>query len=163
MEKEDFTDILWQIAAIIAIILLILAFPSCKVQEVTGRNVTDSVRYIEKHIEVIDTVFVEVPREVHKVVTYDTISVIQSDVATSIATVSGGRLSHTLETGGSIPAAVVRTEDIKASEEKRTEKVTVTTNKLSTWQKLQLGGFWAILAAFIAAIVYLLIKRKKNA
>ena len=45
-----------------------------------------------------DTVYLEVPKIVEKIVTADTVSVLENDFALSSASVSDGLLSHSLET-----------------------------------------------------------------
>ena len=68
----------------------------------TARQAAPSEKIItETRIETVfqtDTVFLEVPRIVEKIVTADTVSFLENDYAMSSASVSDGLLSHSLET-----------------------------------------------------------------
>ena len=68
----------------------------------TARQAAPSEKIItETRIETVfqtDTVFLEVPKIVEKVVTKDTVSVLENEFAKSAASVSGGLLAHSLET-----------------------------------------------------------------
>ena len=75
--------------------LLCVACGSLKQVTPTERVVT------ETRIETVfktDTVFLEVPKIIEKVVTKDTVSVLENDYAKSQAVVSDGLLAHSLET-----------------------------------------------------------------
>ena len=75
--------------------LLCVACGSLKQVTPTERVVTET--RIETVFET-DTVFLEVPKIVEKIVTADTVSVLENDFASSSASVSDGLLSHSLET-----------------------------------------------------------------
>ena len=75
--------------------LLCVACGSLKQVTPTERVVTET--RIETVFET-DTVFLEVPKIVEKIVTADTVSVLENDFALSSASVSDGLLSHSLET-----------------------------------------------------------------
>ena len=68
----------------------------------TTRQATPSEKIItETRIETVyetDTVYLEVPKIVEKVVTKDTVSVLENEFAKSAASVSDGLLAHSLET-----------------------------------------------------------------
>ncbi len=68
----------------------------------TTRQATPSEKIItETRIETVyqtDTVYLEVPQIVEKVVTKDTVSVLENEFAKSAASVSDGLLAHSLET-----------------------------------------------------------------
>ncbi|MDE6146500.1 MAG: hypothetical protein K2G18_00385 [Bacteroidales bacterium] len=69
---------------------------------VTTRQAAQSEKIItETRIETVyqtDTVYLEVPQIVEKVVTKDTVSVLENEFAKSAASVSDGLLAHSLET-----------------------------------------------------------------
>ncbi len=66
------------------------------------RQVTPTEKIVtETRIETVyetDTVYLEVPKIVEKVVTKDTVSVLENEFAKSAASVSDGLLAHSLET-----------------------------------------------------------------
>ena len=68
----------------------------------TTRQAAPSEKIItETRIETVyqtDTVYLEVPKIVEKVVTKDTVSVLENEFAKSAASVSDGLLAHSLET-----------------------------------------------------------------
>ena len=75
--------------------LLCVACGSIKQVTPTERVVT------ETRIETVfqtDTVFLEVPQIVERIVTKDTVSVLENEFAKSAASVSDGLLAHSLET-----------------------------------------------------------------
>ena len=65
-------------------------------QAAPSEHVSTEVRI--ETIHEMDTVYIEIPRIVEKVVTKDTLSVLENDYAKSEACVSEGLLSHSLET-----------------------------------------------------------------
>jgi hypothetical protein len=107
-----------------------------------------------ERIEHIDTIYVELPRQVERIVTQDTTSRLENDYAVSEARVEAGMLHHTLETkAAKIPVlskstiekkdSVTTTSKAKVEEEK--EKVYIE-KELTAWQKFRLRGFWVITA-----------------
>ena len=123
-----------------------------------------SPRVVEKYITQIkyrdrivhDTATVEIPKEVEKIVTLDTISKLENKYARSEAVVSKGFLSHSLE---SIPQVIkgpvtveVRDTVWKEQEIKEVEKLVE--KELSWWQKFRLDAFWwLVLGAFILLFI----------
>ena len=107
-----------------------------------------------ERIEHIDTVYVELPRQVERIVTQDTTSRLENDYAVSEARVEAGRLHHTLETkAAKIPVPVKTTiekkDSITTTSKAEVEKEKVYIEKeLTAWQRFRLRGFW-----FLAAIV----------
>lgn len=105
-------------------------------------------------IEHIDTVYVELPRQVERIVTQDTTSRLENDYAVSEARVEAGMLHHTLETkAAKIPVPVKSTiekkDSITTTSKAEVEKEKVYIEKeLTAWQRFRLRGFW-----FLAAIV----------
>ncbi len=109
----------------------------------------DSV-VVEVHERLVrDTVSVEIPVEVEKVVTRDTVSHLENTYAKSDAEVSGGFLHHSLSSKPQViyvpvEVAVVDTTTTHSSSavsEKEETKVEYVEKKLSWWQKAQMHGF----------------------
>lgn len=113
-----------------------------------------------KIIEHIDTVYVELPRQVERIVTQDTTSRLENDYAVSEARVEAGMLHHTLETKATkIPVPVKSTiekkDSITTNSKSEVEKEKVYIEKeLTAWQRFRLRGFWALLAAIACWIVW---------
>lgn len=107
-----------------------------------------------ERIEHIDTVYVELPRQVERIVTQDTTSRLENDYAVSEARVEAGMLHHTLETkAAKIPVPVKSTiekkDSITTTSKAEVEKEKVYIEKeLTAWQRFRLRGFW-----FLAAII----------
>lgn len=113
-----------------------------------------------ERIEHIDTVYIELPRQVERIVTQDTTSRLENDYAVSEARVEAGMLHHTLETkAAKIPVPVKSTIEKKDSitttsmAEVEKEKVYIE-KELTAWQRFRLRGFWALLAAIACWIVW---------
>lgn len=124
------------------------------------------IERVEKKIEyrdrlVHDTTTVEVPLEVEKIVTRDTVSHLENTYAKSDAVVSGGFLSHTLESKPQIiriPVEVHVTDTLVKEAEIRTETVEVE-KPLSWWQKFRIGAFWWLLGGLAAALLWIFRKQ----
>nr|DAW31549.1 MAG TPA: lipoprotein [Caudoviricetes sp.] len=110
-----------------------------------------------ERIEHIDTVYIELPRQVERIVTQDTTSRLENDYAVSEARVEAGMLHHTLETkAAKIPvpakATIEKMYGITTISKAKAEKEKVYIEKeLTAWQRFRLNGFW-VLAAAVAAI-----------
>ena len=110
---------------------------------------------------VVDTAYVELPVIVEKVATLDTASVLENKYAKSAASVSGGVLTHSLETKPvREPVQVEKQIVYRDSTVYRDRIQTVTVEvekKLSGWQqaKLRVGGFCFFLV--LIAGLYLII------
>ena len=133
----------------------------------TARQATPSEKIqTETRIETVyetDTVFLNVPQIVEKIVTKDTVSVLENDFARSAAEVSDGLLSHTLETKPVKQPVEVQTKivyrdsvvfkDVVVYETIEVEK------ELSGWQtfKMKMGGWFLgiLLALIVFAILYI--------
>lgn len=111
-----------------------------------------------ERIEHIDTVYIELPRQVERIVTQDTTSRLENDYAVSEARVEAGMLHHTLETkAAKIPVPVKTTiekkDSITTTSKTEVEKEKVYIEKeLTAWQRFRLRGFW-ILAAIIGGYI----------
>lgn len=119
----------------------------------------DSTRVVVRteRVETIDTVYVELPRQVERIVTQDTTSRLENDYAVSEARVEAGMLHHTLETKASkipvpVKSAIEKKDSVTTNSKTEVEKEKIYIEKeLTAWQRFRLDGFW-ILAAIVAAI-----------
>ena len=150
-----------------ALLLAVLLSAGCgalsKAARAESRESRDSVR-VEihtVHLETVDTVYVTLPPERITETTLDTLSVLETTVARSEASVSGGRLSHTLETRYEAPLPVQvktiverRDSVIYRDREVAVEKVVTVPREKSRWEKIQTKGFWALLAALALYLCY---------
>ena len=142
--------------------LLCVACGSIKQVTPTERVVT------ETRIETVfktDTVFLEVPKIVERVVTKDTLSVLENEFAKSAASVSDGLLAHSLETKPVQKPVEVQTKivyrdsvifkDVVVYETVEVEK------ELTGWQsfKMKMGGwFLGILIILIVLMILYFVK-----
>ena len=136
----------------------------------TTRQATPSEKIItETRIETVyepDTVYLEVPKMVEKVVTKDTVSVLENEFAKSAASVSDGLLAHSLETKPVQKPMEVQTKivyrdsiifkDVVVYETVEVEK------ELSGWQtfKMKTGGITLTILSLLAlaAIGWIIIR-----
>ena len=136
----------------------------------TTRQATPSEKIItETRIETIyetDTVYLEVPKIVEKVVTKDTVSVLENEFAKSAASLSDGLLAHSLETKPVQKPMEVQTKivyrdsiifkDVVVYETVEVEK------ELSGWQtfKMKTGGITLTILSLLAlaAIGWIIIR-----
>ena len=143
------------------ILLSCLVLASCS----TYKSVAPSEKVIvETRIEKVfetDTVFLEVPRIIEKVVTKDTVSVLENDFARSSAAVSDGLLSHSLETKPTRQPVEIQKEIVYRDSVIIKDNVIVQTveveKELTKWQsfKMKTGGF--TLSLLVIAIVLLIL------
>ena len=136
----------------------------------TTRQATPSEKIItETRIETVyetDTVYLEVPQIVEKVLTKDTVSVLENEFAKSAASVSAGLLAHSLETKPVQKPVEVQTKivyrdsvifkDVVVYETVEVEK------ELSRWQtfKMKTGGITLTILSLLAlaAIGWIIIR-----
>ena len=128
-------------------------------QAAPAEHVSTEVRI--ETIHEMDTVYIEIPRIVEKVVTKDTLSVLENDYAKSEASVSDGFLSHSLESKPvqhpvEIQKEIVYRDSIVFCDRTIVETVEVE-KPLTGWQnfKMKTGGF--ALGLLIIAIVFLIL------
>ena len=151
------------------LLLSLLAASACST--VRPLPSTDStkveVRYETKTIH--DTAFVELPVIVERVATLDTVSVLENKYAKSAASVSGGILTHSLETKPvREPVAVEKQIVYRDSLVFRDKVQTVTVEvekKLTWWQTLKMRlGLVAIVLIVIVVIyfIFLIINHFKS-
>ena len=128
-------------------------------QAAPAEHVSTEVRI--ETIHEMDTVYIEIPRIVEKVVTKDTLSVLENDYAKSEASVSDGFLSHSLESKPvqhpvEIQKEIVYRDSIVFCDRTIVETVEVE-KPLTGWQnfKMKTGGF--ALGLLVIAIVCLVL------
>ena len=143
----------------------ILAFALCLSACGVARPVLESdntkveVKVVEKVVK--DTAWVELPVIIEKVATLDTASVLENKYAKSAASVSGGVLTHSLQTKPVREPVIVQNEIVYRDSvvyRDRVQTVTVQVEKkLTPWQsfKLKTGGM--ALLAIALLIAYFLI------
>ncbi len=142
--------------------LLCVACGSIKQVTPTERVVT------ETRIETVfktDTVFLEVPKIVERVVTKDTLSVLENEFAKSAASVSDGLLAHSLETKPvkqpvEIQTKIVYRDSIIVQDRVVTE-IQEVEKELTGWQsfKMKMGGwFLGILIILIVLLILYFVK-----
>ena len=131
----------------------------------TTRQAAPSEKIItETRIETVyetDTVYLVVPKIVEKVVTKDTVSVLENEFAKSAASVSDGLLAHSLETKPvqkpvEVQTKIVYRDSIVYQDRVVTETVEVPA-ELSGWQKfkMKMGGW--MLGIIVILIVLLIL------
>ena len=148
----------------------LLLFSALCVACATIRQAAPSEKIItETRIEIVyqtDTVYLEVPKIVEKVVTKDTVSVLENEFAKSAASVSDGLLAHSLETKPVQRPVEVQTKivyrdsvifkDVVVYETVEVEK------ELSGWQtfKMKTGGITLTILSLLAlaAIGWIIIR-----
>ena len=138
----------------------------------TARQAAPSEKIVvETRIETVyktDTVFLEVPKIVEKIVTADTVSVLENDYAKSEASVSDGLLAHSLETKPMKQPVEVQTQVVYRDSVIVKDNVIVQTveveKPLSGWQsfKMAMGGWMLGIIIFIIVCVILYIVKPFN-
>ena len=142
--------------------LLCVACGSVKQVTPTERVVT------ETRIETVyqtDTVLLEIPKIVEKVVTKDTISVLENDYAKSQAVVTDGLLAHSLETKPVQKPVEVQTKIVYRDSVIVKDNVIIQTveveKELTGWQtfKMKTGGFaLGIIVLLIVCVILYFVK-----
>ncbi len=138
----------------------------------TSRQAAPSEKIlVETRIETVyetDTVYLEVPKIVEKIVTADTVSVIENEYAKSEASVSEGLLAHSLETKPVKQPVEVQTQVVYRDSVIVKDNVIVQTveveKPLSGWQsfKMAMGGWMLGIIIFMIVCVILYIVKPFN-
>ena len=156
-ENQDNSWMGCAIPVVLIFILLafgfLMMFVGCSPKVIVQKEVVTEYRDRIVH----DTTQVEIPYEVEKVVTKDTASHLENTYAKSDAIVSGGLLSHSLESRPQIikvPVEVHVTDTLVKEAEIRTETVEVE-KPLSLWQKFRIDAFWWLLGAVILCLLWI--------
>ena len=146
--------------------ILVLFSALCVACSVARQAAPSEKIITETHIETVfqtDTVFLEVPKIVEKIVTADTVSVLENEYAKSEASVSDGLLAHSLETKPIQQPIEVQTKivyrdsvvfkDVVVYETVEVEK------ELTGWQsfKMKMGGWFLgiLIILIVFAILYI--------
>lgn len=130
---------------------LLATFSCCPCKHL-ATSTTDSTRVEvrDRVVKVRDTVVVELPAERVEVITPDTTSTVQTSIATSTATVSGGVLTHSIENKQENirkPTEVrVEVRDSIIYRDRQTTEIVEVERELTWWQRFRLDAFWAMLA-----------------
>ena len=133
------------------------------------KQVTPTERVVtETRIETVyqtDTVLLEIPKIVEKVVTKDTVSVLENDYAKSQAVISDGLLTHSLETKPVQKPVEVQTKIVYRDSIIVKDNVIVQTveveKELTGWQtfKMKTGGFaLGIIVLLIVCVILYFVK-----
>ena len=138
----------------------------------TSRQAAPSEKIlVETRIETVyktDTVYLEVPKIVEKIVTADTVSVLENEYAKSEASVSEGLLAHPLETKPVKQPVEVQTQVVYRDSVIVKDNVIVQTveveKPLTGWQsfKMAMGGWMLGLIIFMIVCVILYIVKPFN-
>lgn len=138
----------------------------------TSRQAAPSEKIlVETRIETVyktDTVYLEVPKIVEKIVTADTVSVLENEYAKSEASVSEGLLAHSLETKPVKQLVEVQTQVVYRDSVIVKDNVIVQTieveKELTGWQsfKMAMGGWMLGLIIFMIVCVILYIVKPFN-
>ena len=138
----------------------------------TSRQAAPSEKIlVETRIETVyktDTVYLEVPKIVEKIVTADTVSVLENEYAKSEASVSEGLLAHSLETKPVKQLVEVQTQVVYRDSVIVKDNVIVQTveveKPLTGWQsfKMAMGGWMLGLIIFMIVCVILYIVKPFN-
>ena len=138
----------------------------------TSRQATPSEKIlVETRIETVyktDTVYLEVPKIVEKIVTADTVSVLENEYAKSEASVSEGLLAHSLETKPVKQPVEVQTQVVYRDSVIVKDNVIVQTveveKELTGWQsfKMAMGGWMLGIIIFMIVCVILYIVKPFN-
>ena len=138
----------------------------------TSRQAAPSEKIlVETRIETVyktDTVYLEVPKIVEKIVTADTVSVLENDYTKSEASVSEGLLAHSLETKPVKQPVEVQTQVVYRDSVIVKDNVILQTveveKPLSGWQsfKMAMGGWMLGLIIFMIVCVILYIVKPFN-
>lgn len=138
--------------------LVVLALVGCCPCKHIATGTADSTRVEvrERIVKVRDTVVVELPAERVEVITPDTTSTVQTSLATSTATVSGGVLTHSIENKQTAirkpTEARVEVRDSIIYRDRQTTKVVEVEREMTWWQRFRLDAFWALLALVSVAV-----------
>ena len=152
-------------------ISLILLSAVCVACATTRQAAPSEKIIVETRVETVyktDTIFLEIPKIVEKVVTKDTISVLENDFAKSEASVSKGLLAHSLETKPVKQPVEVQTQVIYRDSVIVRDNVIVQTveveKPLTGWQsfKMTMGSWMLGIIIFLIVCVILYFVKPLN-
>lgn len=155
-DNIDNSGLVWDVVKAVVICLAVAALlcwaTSCSPKVIVQKEVVTEYRDRIVH----DTTTVEIQLEVEKVVTRDTASHLENSWAKSDAVVSGGFLSHSLESRPQVikvPVEVHVTDTLYREAEIRTE-IKEVEKPLSWWQKFRLKAFWPLITVLILLLAW---------
>ena len=126
-------------------------------QVVYRDSVITKVEYVDRIIH--DTAKVEIPVEVEKIVTKDTVSHLENTYAKSDAVVSEGLLYHSLESKPKVikvPFEVVVHDTLKVTESVKEEQIIKEVPaKLTWWQRFRMNGFWWLFGIVFICVLWI--------
>ena len=148
---------------------ILVLFSALCVACATARQAAPSENIItETRIETVyktDTVLLEIPKIVEKVVTKDTVSALENDYAKSQAVMSDGLLTHSLETKPVQKPVEVQTKIVYRDSVIVKDNVIIQTveveKELTGWQtfKMKTGGFaLGIIVLLIVCVILYFVK-----
>ena len=152
-KKENYNHPLWWYLLLYLFIGAAAGFMCVLMTGCSPRIVEKVVTQVEYHDRIVhDTTTFEVPVEVEKIVTRDTLSHLENNWAKSDAVVSDGFLHHSLESKPQVikvPVEVHVTDTLwKEQEIREVEKLVE--KELTWWQRFRLGAFpWLLLAVAV--------------
>jgi hypothetical protein len=148
-EKKNAIPFLLILIGIIGLVLL----DSCSPKVVVQKEVVTEYRDRIVH----DTATVEIAKEVEKIVTRDTLSLLENKYAKSEAMVSGGLLHHSLESKPQIIRVPVEVHvtDTLYKESEVIEKEVKVEKELSWWQRFRIGAFWWVAGSLLLLLIWL--------
>ena len=149
--------------------ITLVLFSALCVACATARQAAPSEKIItETRIETVyktDTVLLEIPKIVEKVVTKDTVSALENDYAKSQAVISDGLLTHSLETKPVQKPVEVQTKIVYRDSVIVKDNVIIQTveveKELTGWQtfKMKTGGFaLGIIVLLIVCMILYFVK-----
>ena len=149
--------------------IILVLFSALCVACATARQAAPSEKIItETRIETVyktDTVLLEIPKIVEKVVTKDTVSALENDYAKSQAVISDGLLTHSLETKPVQKPVEVQTKIVYRDSVIVKDNVIIQTveveKELTGWQtfKMKTGGFaLGIIVLLIVCVILYFVK-----
>lgn len=144
-------------SSIILLATLLATFSCCPCRHLaTATADSTRVEVRERIVKVHDTVVVELPAERVEVITPDTTSTVQTSLAISTATVSGGVLNHSIENKQTTirkPTEVgVEVRDSIIYRDRQTTKIVEVERELTWWEQTQIKCF-RVLALIALALV----------
>lgn len=105
--NEKIMAFLCQITLLLLVLLFSLGFISCSTVKYVPIDTNSQVIVRDSIIRVVDTVRVEVPKEViREIVPQDTVSILKTSLAESTAKVENGKLNHELRQQGTVKVRI---------------------------------------------------------
>ncbi len=141
-------------------LLLLLAASACGTVRTLPTSESTRVEVRTETVTKLDTVFLELPVIVERVATLDTISHLENRYAFSDANISGGILTHSLETKPVKEPVPVEVKTVYRDSVVFMDKVQTVTveveKKLTLWQKIQMRlGLVTILLLAVVFIYFI--------